>query len=436
MIQLILYFIQLIFASICLFVNKSSKTAPLSDISEESPYQSPKISGKAPSKKKKPKRNRSAFIIFSSTKRAQLKSLCDDQLNSNEMMVKLAELWRDLPEYEKRLFHEEAEKEKVRYLQDLNEFYEHNPNEIIQNKTKKNHVKKPCSAYALYLKDTKKTIKLESPDLKMADILKVVAQRWRELSESHRSIFQQKALAEKEITKAKMSEYLSNKVEESAPSKKSPPQKKDRKRAPKTLKGSVKIEESSPECSPKIEETFSSFRLEEPALQKRQCLNVTVQPAMPQMNASFYPQPVNINMYDLDYFVNDINAFARTHSVKQENNNDMTITRDMSMIWRNSAEPQPGMIQFFSDTLDLMDFQPMSKESVKIVSGKSEMIKEEEEESSETTHMSPRSLNGRIANDMLMNILDSDSSSYEALGNEEMLWTDFFRQEKSTVDLF
>jgi hypothetical protein len=355
------------------------------------------------------------------------------------MMVKLADLWRDLPEFQKKRFHEEAETEKLRYLTDLNEFYENNPNEVIQNKTKKNHIKKPCSAYALYLKDTKKTIKLESPDLKMADILKVVAQRWRELNETQRSVFQQKALAEKELTKARMNEYLSCKAEENVPSKKNSPQQKkeqSRKKAPKA-KGDFKFDGYSPET--KIEEpNFSNFRLEEPALQKKRVLNVNVQPAMPQN--VYYSQETNFNMYDtnLDYYLNEIQSLAKNYSVKQEaNNNDLTITKDMSMIWKNSAEPQqPFFSHFFSDTLDLMDFKPSKMESVKFVGN---TIKEEEEENSDTTHMSPRSNgNGKIsANDMVMNLLDSDASSYDAFGED--IWSDFLKQnqnERSEIDLF
>jgi hypothetical protein len=429
MIQLILYFIQLIFSSLCLFVNKSSKNVAFSPSSEETSVSSPKNKGNTGGKKKKPKRNRSAFIIFSSTKRAELKSLHDPELNSNEMMVKLAELWRDLPEYQKRMYHDEAEKEKLRYLHDLNEFYENNPNEVIQNKTKKNHVKKPCSAYALYLKDTKKIIKNESPDLKMADILKVVAQRWRELNETQRSVYQQKALAEKEVTKAKMNEYLSCKVEEPVlPKKSSPQQKKEQSRKKPSKASDFQLEENS----------FSNFRLEEPMIQKKRILSVNVQPTSMPQNVSYFNQEVNFNMYDngnLDYYLNEIQSLARNYSVKAEQpNNDLTITKDMSMIWKNSMEPIQ-MSHFFSDTLDLMDFKPMKMESVKFVGSTIQAVKEEEEDSSDTTHMSPSQRMN--ANDMVMGLLDSDASSYDAFGED--LWSDFLKQnqnERSEVDLF
>ncbi len=160
-------------------------------------------------KKDKPKRNRSAFIIFSSEMRPLIKANEKQKSNSNEMMVKLADLWKGLNEEERKKYHDMAEKEKVRYLLELNEFYQTHPYDIIQNKTKNNHVKKPCSAYGLFLKETKKTVKLEKPDLKMADVLKIVAERWKVLDEKTRKVYQEQAKAEKEAVKGKINEQTS-----------------------------------------------------------------------------------------------------------------------------------------------------------------------------------------------------------------------------------
>lgn len=100
------------------------------------------------------------------------------KLNSNEIMVKLADLWKNLKDEERRRYTEMADKEKIKYLVELNQFYQTHPYEVIQNKTKKNHIKKPCSAYGLFLKDAKKIVKAEQPQLKMADILKIVAEKY------------------------------------------------------------------------------------------------------------------------------------------------------------------------------------------------------------------------------------------------------------------
>jgi len=423
MIQLILYFIQLIFSSICLFVNKSAKYACPSENSEESPASSPKPKSNSGGKKKKPKRNRSAFIIFSSEKRAELKSQSAPELNSNEMMVRLAELWRQLPEDEKRAYHDEADKEKVRYLQDLNQFYENNPNEVIQNKTKKNHIKKPCSAYALYLKETKKFIKIEHPDLKMADILKVVAQRWKVLSEEDRSVYQQKALAEKELTKAKM-----NEMEEPAPE----PAKKGSKKNQKTSKKSPKLaldsikEEYCPSSSPS-----SSFQLEEPMLQKRQILNVNFQPN-PYVN-SFAPSYGPLLTQDYEFFFSEIQHLSKSISMNREDSTEMV----QEGYWKYQNETASYVR---NDFVDLMDFQPMKYESAKIPTNDLELMIKEEEQTTEATHMSPHSMVGRSSNELIMNLLDSETTSFDPFSFDyDEQWNDYARnrQEKSTpVNLF
>jgi hypothetical protein len=208
--------------------------------------------------------------------RARLRTDEKDKLNSNEMMVKLAELWKNLGEYDKKRYHDQAEKEKHRYLTELNDFYQNFPFEVIQNKTKKNHVKKPCSAYALYLKEMKIVIKSEKPDLKMADILKVVAERWKNLSDEHRVIYQKKAQIEKELTKAKMNEYANHQVEEPPKSKKDVLPKKHVQSQKRVQKALLKETVKSPTSTDaKIEANENNVcSIEEPSLVKQQVLNI------------------------------------------------------------------------------------------------------------------------------------------------------------------
>jgi len=162
------------------------------------------------SKSKKPKRNKSAFILFSIDMRAKLKTDVQDQINSNEMMVKLAELWKQLPTEEKERYNSEAKSDKMRYLQELDDFSKAHPTETIHNKTKKNHVKKPCSSYAIFLKEMKNVIKDQSPNLKMADVLKIVSEKWKALTEEEKAVYQDRAKKEKELVKAKLDENLQN----------------------------------------------------------------------------------------------------------------------------------------------------------------------------------------------------------------------------------
>ena len=211
--------------------------------------------------------------------RAKIRSEQKEKLNSNEMMVKLANLWKELPDDEKKKYFDQAEKEKVRYLLELNDFYQNFPFEVIQNKTKRNHVKKPCSAYALFLKEMKKTIKAQNPSLKMADVLKVVGEKWKSLSEEERAVYQDKAQAEKEMTKAKINEHMIREIQDS---KKAPiPQKRvqNQKRIQKALlKENVKIEGL---FDHKAE--HDDPKLEEPALVKHQVTTSTLQNKQPNL---------------------------------------------------------------------------------------------------------------------------------------------------------
>jgi len=267
MFQLILTIYTLIFAALNLSVHNLDGLSYSSEEFDENFEVSKKSKSNNASKKKKPKRNRSAFIIFSSETRAKLRS---ENLNSNEMMVKLAELWKSISDNERKKYYDLADQEKNRYMMDLNNFYLQNPNEVIQNKTRKNHIKKPCSAYAIFLKESKKDIKNENPDLKMADILKVVGERWKNLSDDKRSEFQRKAQIEKEETQAKLNQQ--NGFTEEYVSKKDSSKKTSSnatKRGQKSLQEPLKLENEF-----SLDQRTDSYEsYEEPNILKHQNIN-------------------------------------------------------------------------------------------------------------------------------------------------------------------
>lgn len=237
-------------------MNRQLYSYEFDNLSQNSPVEDTKTMVPM-TKKDKPKRNRSAFIIFSSEMRPLIKSENGQKLNSNEMMVKLADLWKGLKEEERKKYNDMAEKEKVKYLLELNQFYQTHPYDVIQNKTKNNHVKKPCSAYGLFLKETKKVVKTEQPDLKMADVLKIVAQRWKALDDNKRRIYQEQAKVEKEVVKAKINEHASDEEKlyaASLPQKRLQSQKRVKKAL---LRETVKFNVSSPD-NLKMEELDTS----------------------------------------------------------------------------------------------------------------------------------------------------------------------------------
>lgn len=267
-------------------------------------------------KKNKPKRNRSAFIIFSSEMRSVIKVEGKEKVNSNEMMVKLAELWKNLKEEERKRYHDMAEKEKVKYLLELNQFYQNNPFDLIQNKTKRNHVKKPCSAYGLFLKETKKAVKAEHPELKMADVLKIVAERWKNLDEKERSKYQGQAQLEKEATKAKIDEQTQNMEDKSnaifLPQKRLQSQKRVKKAL---LKENLKVK--SNEIDFKIEdvETLDSSPFEEAVFAP----STEVQ-SMESINTNFFGSFNDDLLFNLPTLTFNFNRLPSTEPIFPINN--------------------------------------------------------------------------------------------------------------------
>ena len=159
-------------------------------------------------KSQKPKRNKSAFLLYSAEKRAQIKAK-GEKLNSNEIMGKLADLWNALPQSERKGYEAEAKRDKERYLNEMEIFKRENPDaKDSHNRTKTNHVKKPSSAYGLFLKEATADIKKETPKLLMADVLKIVSYRWKNLSENERAKYQDEARKEKELSQARLGQNL------------------------------------------------------------------------------------------------------------------------------------------------------------------------------------------------------------------------------------
>jgi len=192
---------------------------------------------------KKPKRNKSAFILFSSDMRPQLKS--QSNTNSNEMMVKLAELWKDLPADKKEDYNQKAKQDKERYNKELAIYSQANPTKEIHNRTKNNHVKKPCSAYALFVKSIKESIKGGNKGLKMADVFKIISQKWKELGQAEKDKFEELSKIEKKMAKEKQREIMGPKGNKVKTSKKSDDEEVKYPRKSKAVKKELKVQTST-----------------------------------------------------------------------------------------------------------------------------------------------------------------------------------------------
>ena len=182
----------------------------------------------------KPQRNKSAFMLFSIDTRQKLKS--NNQLNSNEMMIKIAELWKQLDLQERSKYEDIAKQDRERYKREFAAFAQAHPTKIIHNRTKGNYVKKPPAAYGLFVKNITKTIKENNEGIKMADVLKKVPDLWKQLSAPEKAVFEEKAKIEKKIARDKLRVISNVKQNKKSKSKTKVKQDLDDSRFPKKLK--------------------------------------------------------------------------------------------------------------------------------------------------------------------------------------------------------
>jgi len=146
---------------------------------------------------KMPKRNRSAYFLFSMDIRAKLKAESNNQLTPLETQSLVSKYWKDLSCEEKEKYEQKAKEEKLEYLVAMDKFYSNLTPETIE-KSKTNKPKKPCSAYAHFVRDIKTNLKKENPRLIMQEILHIASDKWKNLDEKIRVVYEEKARKDKE----------------------------------------------------------------------------------------------------------------------------------------------------------------------------------------------------------------------------------------------
>lgn len=212
-------------------------------------------------KRKKPKRNRSAFILFSIDLRTKIQNKELEDLNPNDKFVKIAEMWKGITDEERKIYEERARKEKERYTVELNDFCKIFPSEPIQRP--RNHIKKPCNAYGFYLRAMKEEIRKEHPKMRMCEVLRVVSEKWKILTPDDKQIYEKKAEAGRKNFKVQMNKQLQT-------------QKKNQAQAQAKAEQHSHIhpqyKKSSPKKDKEREKTSANKRLEDTNLVRRDML--------------------------------------------------------------------------------------------------------------------------------------------------------------------
>lgn len=180
---------------------------------EENVAVSKKKRGKKNKDPNKPKRNQSAFFLYSNANRARIK-----EENPNIAFGAVAKLlsaeFKALSDEERAKYDKLAEADKERFVEEMKSYvppvgYDSDDDKPTKKKKAKdpNAPKRPMSAYFLYSNAVRNSVKEQNPDAKFGDIAKIISSQYKEMSESELAEWQKKADADKERYHAEMEAY-------------------------------------------------------------------------------------------------------------------------------------------------------------------------------------------------------------------------------------
>jgi len=160
----------------------------------------------------KPKRNMSAFFLYSQAYRSQV-TQDNPEAKFGQIAKILSVQYKALPEKETKKWQQKAEKDKIRYQEEMKHYVE--PPEAREagggkrKKQKKdpNMPKRNMSAFFLYSIEHRPRVKEENPDAKFGDIAKLISQEFKALTEKERKKYDKLAAQDKERYQSAMVTY-------------------------------------------------------------------------------------------------------------------------------------------------------------------------------------------------------------------------------------
>lgn len=181
---------------------------------------------KAPKDVNAPKRNLSAYFLFTNARRVTLKAQYPEK-KLTELTTLMAAEWKAMDEATKKTYQDRATADKENYLTKLAEYKKTDKFTQYQAKlsgwkeeqkltASKNAAKKPKdvnapkkspTAYFLFTAKVRAEVQAANPDLKITEIAKVLGQKWKGISEEERKQYQDEANKLKEQHKITVENY-------------------------------------------------------------------------------------------------------------------------------------------------------------------------------------------------------------------------------------
>jgi len=181
---------------------------------------------KAPKDANAPKRNLSAYFIFTNERRAALKAQHPDK-KLTALTTLMAAEWKGMAADQKKAFQDRAAAQKKEFAAAMAEYkktesyakhqetlsvWKAETKLTADKKAAKkpkdpNAPKRPPTAYFLFAAAIRKEVSEANPEMKITEIAKVIGQKWKETADAAKKPFQEKAAALKEAHKERVAEY-------------------------------------------------------------------------------------------------------------------------------------------------------------------------------------------------------------------------------------
>lgn len=213
-----------------------------------------------------PKKWNTSYIIFCGEQRDKIKK-SNPNMSATEITTKLGELWKALPEKDKKKFEEASKKDKARYEKEM-ESYTPPPESESEEKGKRGRGKKertgpkrPLTAYMYFCQDKRNEIKTANPEMTGTTITAHLGSLWKDLSDEKKAPYEEMQAKDK-------ARYDSEKSGASATADSSKPvkkeSKKEKKEEPKKEESKKEVKKEKKEEPKKEDSKKDSKKKEEP----------------------------------------------------------------------------------------------------------------------------------------------------------------------------
>jgi len=181
---------------------------------------------KAPKDVNAPKKNLSAYFIFTNKRRGELKVAHPDK-KLTQLTTLMAAEWKAMDAATKKRYQDQADADKENYIVSMAEYKktdnyakhqvkltdwkEEQKLTAVKKAAKKpkdvNAPKKPPTAYFLFTAQIRAEVTAANPEMKITQLAKVMGQKWKGLPEDEKKVLQEEAARLKEAHKTTVANY-------------------------------------------------------------------------------------------------------------------------------------------------------------------------------------------------------------------------------------